>query len=71
MKTFEDFLKDWHAKYYTGTDDNMPDAYEGWLEDLEIDTWISLGQLWGREQDLCGFNRAKEIAFKAITYKPS
>lgn len=66
MKTFEDFLKDWHAKDYTGTDDDMPDAYAEWLEDLEIDTWLSLGQVWGREQQIRGFQEAKEIVFNSI-----
>lgn len=30
-------LKDEHAKDYHGTDDDMPDAYEGWLENLSLD----------------------------------
>lgn len=30
----EDKLKEAHAEDYHGTDDNMPDAYESWLENL-------------------------------------
>lgn len=30
----EEKLKKAHAEYYNGTDDNMSDAYESWLEDL-------------------------------------
>lgn len=30
----EDKLKEEHAKDYHGTDDDMPDAFESWLEDL-------------------------------------
>lgn len=30
----EDKLKEAHAKEYHGTDDEMPDAYESWLENL-------------------------------------
>ncbi len=32
----EDKLKEMHAEVYHGTDDDMPDAYEGWLEDLSL-----------------------------------
>lgn len=33
----EDKLKEAHAEDYRGTDDDMPDAFEGWLEDLTLD----------------------------------
>jgi hypothetical protein len=37
MKTFEHFLQDEHAKDYHGTDDNMSDAYEDWVSNLDGD----------------------------------
>lgn len=40
---FEDFLKEEHARNYSGTDDDMYDAFESWLAQLEIDEFISLG----------------------------
>lgn len=33
----EDVLKEAHAKDYHGTDDDMPDAYEGWLENRSLE----------------------------------
>jgi hypothetical protein len=33
-KNFEDYLKSVHAEDYHGTDDNMPDAFEAWLDQL-------------------------------------
>lgn len=33
----EEKLKEAHAKDYHGTDDDMPDAYEKWIEDLTSD----------------------------------
>jgi hypothetical protein len=33
----EDKLNEAHAEHYHGTDDDMPDAFEGWLEDLSLD----------------------------------
>jgi len=37
---FEDYLKDVHAKNYTGTDDNMPDAFDNWLSNLDGQEYI-------------------------------
>jgi hypothetical protein len=34
-KEQEDKLKEAHAEDYTGTDDDMPDAYEDWLGELD------------------------------------
>lgn len=36
MKNFEDYLKAIHAKEYTGTDDDMPDAFESWLDQFDV-----------------------------------
>ena len=36
-KEQEEVLKDKHAKNYHGTDDDMPDEYENWLEELTLD----------------------------------
>jgi hypothetical protein len=32
---FEKYLRDVHAKQYTGLDDDMPDNFDTWLESLE------------------------------------
>lgn len=37
---FEDFLKEKHAKNYMGTDDNMPDDFERWLSNLDVQELI-------------------------------
>lgn len=37
---FEEFLTDKHAEDYHGLDDEMPDAFEAWLVELDIDTII-------------------------------
>ena len=41
--TFEDYLQECHAKQYEGLDDDMPDDYESWLQDLDPLQWIKLG----------------------------
>ena len=35
----EEKLKEEHAEDYHGTDDDMPDAYESWLEDLTLEDY--------------------------------
>lgn len=47
--TFEDFLREKHGENYTGTDDMMPDAYEFWLERLDIEEMIQLGEQYGKK----------------------
>lgn len=43
---FEGYLTNKHAEQYTGLDDEMPDDYEAWLVDLDIDTVIKLANEW-------------------------
>ncbi len=38
----EDFLQEKHAENYTGTDDDMPDSFDTWLQNLDVEEWISL-----------------------------
>lgn len=44
--TFEEFLKEKHARTYTGTDDAMPEAFDAWLEGLSVDEWIAYRQAY-------------------------
>lgn len=48
-KDFEDYLKDEHAKEYTGTDDDMPDDYDKWLGDLDGEEYIKYADLYAVE----------------------
>ena len=36
----EDYLKEIHAKNYHGTDDNMPDDFESWISNLDVEEVI-------------------------------
>jgi len=36
MKTFNNYLRKLHAKEYNGTDDNMSDAFESWLDKFDV-----------------------------------
>lgn len=44
---FEDYLKDEHMKNYQGTDDGSPDAYEAWLENMDLDLLIAHADKFG------------------------
>ncbi len=45
---FEDFLKEEHAEDYHGTDDDMPDAFEAWVERLTMDELVDYGEKYGQ-----------------------
>lgn len=36
MKNFEEYLQQLHAESYIGTDDDMPEAFEAWLEQFDV-----------------------------------
>lgn len=57
MKTFEDYLREIHAKNYNGTDDDMPDAYEHWLGNEEVDAIIAYADGYGEECFNLGINK--------------
>ena len=57
-KSFEDYLKDFHAEDYHGTDDDMPDAFDAWLGALDTDEFIQFADR-ALEQE-----RAKFEAFR-------
>lgn len=46
--SYEDYLKDIHAENYHGTDDNMPDDFERFLENLDVDKLIEYADQFAR-----------------------
>ena len=44
LPDFEQFLMDKHGEDYIGIDDNMPDAYEEWKQDLSPEDWLEYGK---------------------------
>ena len=56
-ETFEDFLKRTHMEDEpTVLDDDLPDAFDAWLEDLGIELMIAYADKWGLEQGLVTIN---------------
>lgn len=48
FKTFEDFLQDQHSLIYTGLDDDMPDAYDNWTAQLDVQELIDFAEEYGQ-----------------------
>jgi hypothetical protein len=49
MKTFENFLIDKHADQYMGLDDEMPDDYDNWIQDIDMDDMLKYAEEYGNE----------------------
>lgn len=47
-KDFEDFMQTKHAEQYQGLDDEMPDDFNEWLQDVDIDDWLLYGELYSQ-----------------------
>ncbi len=54
-QTFEDYLNDrFVAMNPQVLDDDMPDAFETWLSELQIDFIMSFAEMYGAQQFLAG-----------------
>jgi len=50
-QTFEDYLKDLHLSDEPMTlDDDLPDAFENWLENLSQEFILKMAQNWGETE---------------------
>ena len=47
FKTFEEALQEEHSKNYMGTDDDMPDKFDAWVERLDTEDLIKLADKYG------------------------
>ena len=67
-KTFEDYLQDKHADHYHGFDDDMPEAFDQWISELEKESIITYAESYGNEVYEAGKKDAyNEINSIAIT----
>lgn len=48
----EQFLQEKHAEDYMGTDDNMPDAFDAWLVNLDVDEWLRYADEYADEYSI-------------------
>ena len=53
--TFEDYLRERHAAQYQGLDDDMGEDFDDWLADLDVETLLQYGDLFGEKKEgFCG-----------------
>ena len=45
--TFERYLQDIHALNYHGLDDDMPDAFDNWISELDGEDFINYADKYG------------------------
>lgn len=55
MTSFENYLKEIHMLCFPSTlDDDLPDAFDNWLSDLDVEEVLRYGQLFGEKTFLEG-----------------
>ena len=57
---FEKFLMEEHSKEYQGFDDDMPDAFDKWVCDLDVDKFLLYGDTYRNKLCADFLKRAKE-----------
>lgn len=50
-QSFESYLAWRHSSIYEGFDDDMPEAFEKWLDDLNVDEWLVYAESWKKTLD--------------------
>ena len=63
---FDDYLRDLHANDYHGRDDDMPDEFERWLTNLDLQDVIDYGNEYGEVLEKIIHERYAEVARKII-----
>lgn len=49
-KTFEDYLAEKHMEQNPEIlDDDLPNSFDTWLTDLQVDDFIAYAEAWGKE----------------------
>lgn len=60
-RTFEAYLEEVHMEDYTGIKDDAPDAFDEWMQNLDVDEWIELADKFVRENTETFLEEAKEV----------
>ena len=62
---FEEFLMETYIQQETPLDDMIPDGFEGWLEDLDIDDWLLFGNKFCQAEKLALIDRLEKGIYHA------
>lgn len=64
--TFVDYLKEIHAAEYMGTDDDMPDAFDAWVDDLGTSEVMAYAENAMKLAYIEGIKRGGDIAVQTL-----
>lgn len=68
LNNFEEFLQDYFADNNPEImDDNIPDEFDSWIEKLDLDDFIRLGQKYGEKIHKHYAKELKDILESSIT----
>ena len=57
---FETFMNKQFAKDYTGLDDDMPDRFDKWVGNLDVDEWYLYADMWHLKESIDSLTKLKE-----------
>jgi hypothetical protein len=66
--TFEEFLQNKHSEDYHGLDDDMPDAFEAWMSQLDVAEVEEYAEEWGRQLIEKLIEETKRIHFRLSSF---
>lgn len=63
MKNFEEYLNTLHAEQYTGVDDDMPEDFNSWLEQFDVNDILQMVKdyEWNYAREKAGKDYAVEV----------
>ena len=67
MKTFEDYLKDVHCEDYLGCDDDMPDAFDDFISNIDVEDMCTYADEYGEYCRIFGATEAVNQANSLAT----
>lgn len=56
---FTSFLEEVHAEEYHGLDDDMPDAFDSWVSNLDGEEYIKFAEAYGKKQFIAGMQHSQ------------
>lgn len=64
--TFEEYLQQKHAEQYQGLDDEMPDNFNEWLQELDPDDWFRYGEFFAIDKTQASVNKMADVMDKML-----
>lgn len=66
LARFESYLQDCHARDYVGIDDDMPDDFDRFMEEMDVEDIIMYAERFSRKEYERGLSDGTRTALAAI-----